>query len=95
VLQNWQKLSKKPPRKHLFLVADVFAEIITNFIITKKIWVGRGFSGCFSRRCASWCIHTGAFSNLKHRCLHFTESTGAVLKYWGTGAFINNNASVL
>jgi hypothetical protein len=28
VLQNWKKLSKKPPLQHLLSIADVFADTI-------------------------------------------------------------------
>jgi hypothetical protein len=90
------KIVKKTSAKTFVFGSGCFCgDYKWNFIITKKNWVGGGCSGCFSSRCASWSIRTGAFSNIKHRCLHYTESTGRVLKYWGTGAFIQNNALVL
>jgi hypothetical protein len=36
MLQNWKKLSKKTLRKHSFLVADVFVEIITELHYKEK-----------------------------------------------------------
>jgi hypothetical protein len=51
--------------------------------------------GLNTSQCTSWSIHTGAFPNINHWYLHYTKRTRRVLKYWGTGAFMQNNASML